>query len=112
MVKMNFRSDQGTIFRGLFGSQQRDNKIQSVIKSFMEPEIEKKVAKVIKLDNRAIHPIMQIMAIKDENESFLIVEIFPIALVVEEPDNKYVIPLTDEEINEEEFIEMISTKID
>jgi hypothetical protein len=50
------------------------------------------------------------MVIKNENQAFLTVEIFPIALVIEETGERYVVSLTNDEINSEELIGRITPK--
>ncbi len=107
---MSFKWNSGAIFGGFFGSKPEKNKIQSLMKSIIEPEINRKVGKTIKIDDRTIYPIIEIVAIKNQNHALSSAEIFPIALVVEEQDKNYIISLTENEIDEEEFIKMISPK--
>lgn len=102
--------DLETILGEFHGSKSDINEIQKIIKSSIKPEINKIVGKAIELDNRTIHPIIQTVAIKNKSQVFLTVEIFPIALVIEEPDDKYVISLTNDEVNSEKFMGMISPK--
>lgn len=80
------------------------------ISTIKELKIDTIVGKPIKVNNRTIYPIIEIFVIGDKMQSFKGVEIFPIALVIEEPSEKYVISLTKEEINSEEFIRMVSAE--
>gem|GEM_PF-3206529 len=68
------------------------------------------VGNPFKAHKRIIYPILEIAAVGNKMQNFKGVEIFPIALVIEESGEKYVISLTKEEINPDEFIEMISKK--
>ncbi len=106
MVKMNFARGSRTIF----GQKTNETKVKDIIKSIMEPEVDTKVGKAIELGNRIIYPIIQTMVIKNENQAFLTVEIFPIALVIEETGERYVVSLTNDEINSEELIGRITPK--
>lgn len=72
------------------------------------PERDTKIGKPIEITGRTIYPIMESFFIKNENQGFIAIEIFPIALVVEEPDNEYIISLTEDEISPKNIIEMIS----
>ena len=98
------------MFRGMFNPEESRREIKKLIDNIPIPEIDKKVGKPIEITGRTIYPIIQTLVTRNEDQGFAAIEIFPIALVVEEPDNKYVISLTDEEINQEEIIEMISSK--
>jgi len=110
MIKTNFMRDLETILGEFHGSKSDINEIHKIIKSSIKPEKNKIVGKAIELDNRTIHPIIQTVTIKNKSQVFLTVEIFPIALVIEEPDDKYVISLTNDEVNSEKFMGMISPK--
>ena len=81
--------------------------MEKVIKSVPKLEMDTKVEKPIELTNRTIYPVIQISLIKNEDQDFAVVEAFPIALVVKEPSDEYVISLTDDEIHPEKFKEMV-----
>lgn len=95
------------MIKGNFMRNTDKNDIKKILKSIIEPEIDIKAGKVIEIDNRKIYPIIQKMAVKNENQFFFTVEIFPVALVVEEGEEKYTINLTSDKINSEEIIGMI-----
>jgi hypothetical protein len=95
------------MLKGMFNLGKSENKrIKNVIRSVTEPETGTNVGKPIELAMRTIYPIIQTFVIR--NEDFIAVEIFPIALLIEESDDEYVISLTDDEINPEEIIKMIN----
>lgn len=107
-MKINFICNSKTILKRVFNSRSsKNNKIDRVLKNILEPEINKKVLKPIELENRIIYPIIEIITINNEYDGVILVEIFPVALVVKESDNKYAISLTKDEINQKEFIEMV-----
>lgn len=70
------------------------------------PKIDIMVGNPVKAYNKTIYPIIEILTIGSKMQSFKGAEIFPIALVVEEQENEYVISLIEGEINPEELIEM------
>ncbi len=65
------------------------------------------VGKPVKVDTKTIYPIVEIVVIKNKMQNFLGVEIFPIALVIEESGEKYVFSITGEEIDPDEFAGMV-----
>ena len=71
------------------------------------PRWDKVVAKPIKAADRTIYPIIEVVTVGDNMPTFRGIEIFPIALVIEESGEKYAVSLTGEEINSDEFIEMV-----
>ena len=106
---MNIMRDPRKMFKGVFNSRKTEMyKMKRTIKSITEPIINTNVGKVIKLGNRTIYPIVRTFVIKNEKQDVMAAEIFPIALVVQEPDDAYVISLTDDAVNLEDLIEMIS----
>ena len=64
------------------------------------------VGKPIKTYNRTIYPIVEILTVGNKIQSFKGAQISPIALMVEENNERYVISLTGEEINLEELIKL------
>ncbi len=71
------------------------------------PRWDKVVGKPIKAGDRAIYPIIDVVTVENNMPPFRGIEIFPIALVIEESGERYAISLTEEEINSDEFIDMV-----
>lgn len=104
---MDFIKSSGKMFNGVFNPQKKETcNIGEVIKKFTKPEINKSVGKEIKIDNKTIYPIIQTSVIRGE-KGFTVAEIFPIALVVEENNEKYVISVFESLDDPEIFIEMV-----
>lgn len=102
---MNLMKNYKKMFNGAFNPQKKENcNVGEVIKKFTEPEMDKIVGKELKIDNRTIYPIIQTSVF---HNGFTIAEIFPIALVVEENDEKYVISILESLDNPENLIEMV-----
>ncbi len=70
-----------------------------------EFKTDKKVGKPVEIAGRTIYPIIETYVTK--GQEFAVIEIFPIALVIKELDNNYVISLTEDEINHNELIDMV-----
>jgi len=85
---------------------QKTECVGEIIKKLTEPEINKSVGKEIRIDNRTIYPIVQTSVIQSEN-GITIAEIFPIALVIAENDEKYVISVLESFDNPENVIDMV-----
>ena len=93
----------------MFNLKKSDNtRIRELINNIPMPQIETKVGKPVKVLDRTIYPIIKSYVTIGKN--FVGIELFPIALVIQEPQDKYAISLTDEEINPEELFKMISSK--
>ena len=106
---MNIMRNPRKMFKGVHNSRKTEmNKMKRTIKTITEPIINTNIGKVIKLDKRTIYPIIQTYVIRNEKQGVVAAEIFPIALVVQEPDDEYVISLTDDAVNSEDLIELIS----
>ena len=75
------------------------------------PKFDRVVGKPIKAADRTIYPIIETVTIGNNRPTFRGIEIFPIALVIEESGEKYTISLTGEEVNSDEFIGMVSEKV-
>ena len=104
---MNLKKSSRKIFNGVFNPQKKETcNIGEVIKKFTEPEIDRSVGKEIKIDNRTIYPIIQTSIFQVEN-GFTVAEIFPIALVIAENDEKYVISVLESFDNPENVIDMV-----
>lgn len=74
------------------------------------PKFDRVVGKPVKVNDRIIYPIIEIATIGNKMQNFKGIEIFPIALVIEEAGEKYAVSLTGEEIDPDEFIGMVSKK--
>lgn len=68
---------------------------------------ERKALNPFKIENRDIYPIVDILTISD-NITCNIVDVMPLALVVEEDEKKYVINLSCFEINEHELFKLVN----
>ena len=98
----------------IFNRENRDKKdISSMFKEFCGncniemPKWDKVVGKPIKAANRTIYPIIEVATIGNNMPNFRGIEIFPIALVIEESGEKYAVSLTGDEINSDELIDMV-----
>ena len=98
----------------IFNRENRDKKdISSMFKDFCGncniemPKWNKVVGKSIRAADRTIYPIIEVVTIGNNMPNFRGIEIFPIALVIEESGEKYAVSLTGEEINSDELIEMV-----
>ncbi len=72
-----------------------------------EEFLEKKILKgaALKIGNRTIYPVIQVSTLEFEDK-FWYESIIPIAIAVLEADNKYLIPLNDEETAEYQSIKL------
>jgi len=93
-------------FKKVFNSgQSRNKRIINAIDSIIKLKTDTNVGKPIKFDKRTIYPVIQTSVTK--KREFIAAEIFPIALVIEEPQGEYVISLNEEEIRSKELIRKI-----
>ncbi|HML04718.1 MAG TPA: hypothetical protein VK426_02990 [Methanobacterium sp.] len=74
-------------------------------KLFGDLNLEKKVLKPFKIEDKLFFPIVEIMVMGNE-KSFNSLTISPVAFVVEENSDNYVIPVNEDEIDEEEILEL------
>jgi uncharacterized spore protein YtfJ len=96
----------GKIVKEMFNLKKSNNiRIKELINNIPMPEIDTQVGKPVKIDDRTIYPIIRTYV--TIGKDFAGIEIFPIALVIEESEDKYAISLIDEEINPEELFKMI-----
>lgn len=86
----------------------KKEQIKKIIDNVPVPEIDTKIGKSIELTGRTIYPVIQSYVTKSQD--FVAVEVFPVALVIQELDSEYVISIIDEEINPEKFIKMVSSQ--
>ncbi len=79
------------------------------IESFYNQNLERKVLNPFEVEKRVFYPIIDISIVYSKNIIYSAV-IAPIAFVVEENGEKYIIPLTDENSYDDSLFSMISTK--
>ncbi|MCZ3366141.1 MULTISPECIES: hypothetical protein [Methanobacterium] len=98
----------------IFNRENRDKKdISSMFKDFCGncniemPKWDKVVGKQIRAADRTIYPIIEVVTIGNNMPNFRGIEIFPVALVIEESGEKYAVSITGEEIDSDELIEMV-----
>ncbi len=65
----------------------------------------KEVGKIFKIGERTFYPIIEISTV--DMESSFAESISPMALLVVEPLKKYILPLTEEEIDFEEIANLV-----
>ena len=74
-------------------------------KMFSKTKKVKEVGKIFMIGERTFYSIVQISTVEMEN-SFS-ESISPVALVVVEPSKKYILPLTEDEVDTEEIISLV-----
>jgi|GEM_PF-6416463 len=74
---------------------------------FNDLNIQKKVLKPLKIENRLFFPVVEIISTGNET-SLNSLTIFPVAFLVKENDDKYVIQVTEAEIDENEIFKLFS----
>lgn len=105
MFKINLKG--GKFYRKFIGNRENTGEmLKKIYESNLKPNKETVVGKPIQIDNRTIYPVIEIVTMGNGIQRY--VEISPVAILVEESDNEYLFSLTDEEINPEEILEMIS----
>ncbi|MGZ7047795.1 MAG: hypothetical protein ACXVHT_08710 [Methanobacterium sp.] len=106
---MNLIREPKAMFKDIFNPGISGNeRIEEIMNIIPIPEIDTKVGKPIELKGRTIYPVIQTYV--TQAQDFAMIEMFPIALVVLEQDNEYVIPLMEDEIDPEKLIKMVSSK--
>ena len=65
------------------------------------------VGNFIGAHDKILHPIVRISILRDNKMTIVGSWIVPIAFVVEENGEKYIISLTDEKINQNEILKMV-----
>lgn len=73
---------------------------------FKDLNIEKKVLKPFQIGKRIFFPVIEIITIEDQNH-FNSINISPIAFIVEENGDKYIISINRDEIDEYELFELL-----
>jgi hypothetical protein len=74
---------------------------------FKDLNIEKKVLKPFQIRERIFFPVIEIITIEGETH-FNSINISPIAFIIEENGDKYIIPIARDEIDEDELFELLS----
>ena len=74
-------------------------------KMFSKTKKVKEVGKIFKIGERTFYPIIEISTV--EMETSFVESISPLAFVVVEPLKKYILPLTEDEFDTEEIIELV-----
>ena len=70
-------------------------------------DVETIVGNSIGAHDKILHPIVRISILRDNKMTIVGSWIVPIAFVVEENGEKYIISLTDEKINQNEILKMV-----
>ena len=65
----------------------------------------KKIGKKFEIGERTFYPVVEISTV--DMDSYFSESIFPVALVVFEPSKSYILPLTEEEVDADEIIELV-----
>ena len=73
---------------------------------FKNLNVEKKVLKPFQIEERIFYPVIEIITIEARNH-FNSINISPIAFIVEENGDKYIIPISRDEIDEDELFELV-----
>lgn len=68
-------------------------------------KVEKKVGKTFDIGERKFYPIVKISTMESDN--YFSESITPVAFVVVEPMKKYILPLSDDELDTEEIIRLV-----
>ena len=65
----------------------------------------KEIGKIFEIGERTFYPIIEISTVEMDNN--FIESISPIAFVIVEPLKKYILPLTEDELDSEEIIKLV-----
>ena len=65
----------------------------------------KEIGKIFEIGERTFYPIIEISTVEMDNN--FIESISPIAFVIVEPLKKYILPLTEDELDTEEIINLV-----
>ena len=65
----------------------------------------KKIGKIFEIGERTFYPVVEISTV--DMDSYFSEWISPVAFVVFEPSKSYILPLTEEEIDSEEIINLV-----
>ncbi len=111
MFKINFSKGQ-EFYEKIMGknTETTNDMLKKIYESNLKPNKETVIGKPIQVDNKTIYPIIDIITMGNKMQRYVGAEISPIAILVEESDNKYVFSLTSKEINPEKILEMVSQR--
>ncbi len=70
---------------------------------FNKFEVKRTILKPFEVEKRVIYPVLEISTFF---QGFNLINISPVALIVEEDEDKYILQLTFEEIDENELFEL------
>lgn len=106
MFKINRKGHK--FYRKIMGKNREnaDEMFKKIYESKFKPNKETVIGEPIQIDNKTIYPVIEIITMGNGIQRY--VEILPVAIRVEESNNEYLFSLTDEEINPDEILEMIS----
>jgi uncharacterized spore protein YtfJ len=79
------------------------------IEFIMKPEVDTIIGNPIEISNRVIYPVIQISILKINNGNVKGVWIVPVAVMVEEDLEMFLIRLTDENIDFEELFRLVDS---
>jgi hypothetical protein len=65
----------------------------------------KEIGKIFEIGERTFYPIIEISTVEMDNT--FIESISPVAFVIVEPLKKYILPLTEDELDSEEIINLV-----
>lgn len=68
-------------------------------------KVEKKIGKIFEIDERKFYPIVEVSTIKTDN--YFSESITPVAFVICEPLKKYILPLSEDELDKDEIISLV-----
>jgi hypothetical protein len=68
-------------------------------------KVEKKVGKIFEINERKFYSIVEISTIESDN--YFSESITPLAFFVSEPLKKYILPLSEDEIDKDEIIRLV-----
>lgn len=107
MFKINFKGQE--FYRKIMGNRENtEEMLKNIYERNLKPNKETVIGKQIQVDNKTLYLVIEIVTMGNRIQRYVGAEISPVAILVEESDNEYLFSFTDEEINPEEILEMIS----
>lgn len=108
MFKINLKGKK--FYRKVMGKNRENTgeMLKNIYENNLKPNKETVIGKPIQIDNKTIYPVIEIITMGNKIQRYAGAEISPIAILVEESDNKYVFSLTSKDINPEKILEMVS----
>ncbi|WP_414468512.1 hypothetical protein [Methanobacterium sp. ACI-7] len=68
---------------------------------------ERRILNPIDIENRIVYPVVDIVSTIDYNNQYGLVDISPVALIVHENENRYIINLSCNELDENELFKLM-----